>query len=249
MFRYTCRVHSLLVFYHSPLFVNTIVRQELERCNDKWLAEVQGEFRHGCLSDENFAFLHGMGTTVLGSWVGGKAACGRRECQQLARAVVGANRGNAPKRQRSEKEGEQESRILREECGVCRAERASKARVASDASDPRFKDTKFVDSPAIFPNNDIKYATTKLRAQLFASHHQRAITFAVAKDTPSLEALREKPGIAAERLKWLQRHDRERGDLYGMLPLVVGMPVSVTGHIDRNFAKQLLRGKVGYVHS
>ena len=74
---------------------------------------------------------------------------------------------------------------------MCRRERASKARVANDFSDPRFKETKFVDAPAIFPNNDIKYATTKLRAQLFATHHRRAITYVTAKDTPSPDVLRE----------------------------------------------------------
>ena len=67
--------------------------------------------------------------------------------------------------------------------------------------------------------------------------------------TPSLDALREKPGLAADKLQWLQRHDRESGDLYGMLPLIQNMPVALTDHIDRSPEKQLLRGKVGYIHS
>ena len=49
------------------------------------------------------------------------------------------------------------------------------------------------------------------------------------------------------KLQWLQRHDKESGDLYGMLPLVEGMPVMLTGHLDRNPAKNLLRGSRGNI--
>ena len=34
-----------------------------------------------------------------------------------------------------------------------------------------------------------------------------------------------------------------------MLPLVLGMPMALTDHIDRNPDKQLLRGKIGILHS
>ena len=47
----------------------------------------------------------------------------------------------------------------------------------------------------------------------------------------------------------MQRHDRESGDLYGLLPLARGLPVALTDHIDRSADKQLLRGRVGKVHS
>ena len=58
--------------------------------------------------------------------------------------------------------------------------------------------------------------------------------YSVAKDKPSQDALRERPGLIADKIKWLQRHDRECGDLYGMLPLIHGMPVATTDHIDRS---------------
>jgi len=119
--------------------------------------------------------------------------------------------------------------------------------VAQTAAD--FQEDKFKRAVAIFANNDVKYDTNKNRAQKYANEMNAAVTFAQAKDTPSLEALREKPGLVAEKLSWLQRHDRESGDLYGMLPLVHGMPMSLTDHIDRNPKKQLLRGKIGYLHS
>jgi hypothetical protein len=55
----------------------------------------------------------------------------------------------------------------------------------------------------------------------------------------------EKQDIAAEKAAWLTRHHRDCGDLYGMLPLVKGLPVSLTDHIDRNPEKNFLRGRIG----
>ena len=52
-----------------------------------------------------------------------------------------------------------------------------------------------------------------------------------------------------KKAEWLRRHDRDCGDLYGMLPFCKGMPVSLTDHVDRSPDKNLLRGRVGYVHS
>ena len=34
-----------------------------------------------------------------------------------------------------------------------------------------------------------------------------------------------------------------------MFPLIQGLPVALTDHVDRNPAKQLLRGKIGVIHS
>ena len=34
-----------------------------------------------------------------------------------------------------------------------------------------------------------------------------------------------------------------------MLPLAAGLPVMLVDHLDRNPEKQLLRGKIGHVHS
>ena len=70
-----------------------------------------------------------------------------------------------------------------------------------------------------------------------------------AKDTRTPDALRVRPDLPSQKLHWLKRHDRERGDLYVMLPLIKGMPVAVTDHIDRSIDKRILRGRVGYVHS
>ena len=114
--------------------------------------------------------------------------------------------------------------------------------MVSGTSDSRVAEPKFLKAPAIFPNNDIKYHVNKLRGMLFAARTQQAITWAVARDRPGAATLREKPNLAAEKIVWLQRHDRDCADMYGMLMLVKNMPVALLDHIDRNPEKQLLRG-------
>ena len=89
----------------------------------------------------------------------------------------------------------------------------------------------------------------KKRARDFANTCGQAVTYVTAKDTPSTDALRERPDLPAHKLSWLQRHDRESGDLYGVLQLVKDMPVALTDHIDRSSDKQLLRGRIDLVHS
>ena len=42
-------------------------------------------------------------------------------------------------------------------------------------------------------------------------------------------------------------HDRECGDLYGVLPLNIGLPVMLTEHYDRSPDKQLLKGRIGFI--
>ena len=58
---------------------------ELTTCerHDRWLLEVQQEFRHCNLTLDNHAFLHGQPTTVPGSYVGNTVLCGREECKAL----------------------------------------------------------------------------------------------------------------------------------------------------------------------
>ena len=98
-------------------------------------------------------------------------------------------------------------------------------------------------------NHDIKYEVNKLRAQTYAQEQKEGIIYCPAKDTPSTEALRVRPDLLAEKLSWLNRHDRESGDLYGMLPLMIWMPVAVTEHINRSLDNIILKRRVGYIHS
>ena len=213
---------------------------ECERTDDAWLRSVQLEFREGRLSEDNHAFLHGKDTSVPGSWVDGDVSCGQTLCRALAQPSL--------KRAR-DKKSDVKQRIRLNECEMCKSERLSKALVAKGGHDERFRSEQFLSCPAVFANNDVKYEANKLRAKLFAAENGKSITYCPAKDSPSVEALRERPDLPAHKVYWLQRHDRESGDLYGVTALVEGMPVALTYDIDRRSDKQLLRGRVGTISS
>ena len=121
--------------------------------------------------------------------------------------------------------------------------------VADDETDKRFAEERFLTSPAVFPTNDSKYDVNKKRSLNYAAAMNQGIMYCVANDKPSTQALRERPDLSARKLEFLSRHDRESGDLYGILPLIKGMPVAMTDHIDRSLDKRILRGRVGHVHS
>jgi hypothetical protein len=218
---------------------------DCERCDDEWLREVQTEIREGCLSERNHAFLHGLPTDVAGSWCAGRLTCRNKDCKELGR--------QAQRHQTKETTRPRlltaKSFIMQRECSVCKTERSSKRLVANSETDPRFQSERFIRAPAIFANNDLKYESNKLRASQYAAKTNKTITYSMAKDIASADALRERPDLPAQKLCWLQRHDRQSGDLYGALPLIEGMPVALTDHIDRSPQKQLLRGRVGYIHS
>ena len=107
-------------------------------------------------------------------------------------------------------------------------------RVATDTNDPRFQLPQFVDAPAIFLNNDITYDVNKHRARQYALTHKLGVTWAQATDTPLPKTLQERRDLVLQKATWLSRHDRACGDLYGMLPLIEGLPVALTDHIDRS---------------
>ena len=222
---------------------------ELERCKDKWLHELQEEIRYGRLSADNWNFLHGRPTNVPGSWACGAAQCGNDACQALAELWAATSAQSDVGITAPRKRLRRLIDFAEQECEQCKKERCSKARVALCTGDERFTSAPFDTATAVFPNNDVKYDTNKTRGRLFAARQNTGIVYSVAKDTPSQDALRERPGLAADKVKWLQRHDRESGDLYGMLPLILRMPVALTDHIDRSPEKQLLRGRVGFIHS
>ena len=67
----------------------------------------------------------------------------------------------------------------------------------------------------------------------------------VVQDVASSVVAQEKPNLMLEKLQWLQRHNKECGGLYGLLPVCVGMPVRATDHLDRK--RGILKGTKGYV--
>ena len=198
-----------------------------ERTQDAWLAELQGELRHGQLSDDNHKFLHGKPTTVPGSWIAGHTTCEQPGCAALPTL------GLRPKA------------IQEAECSYCAADRRSRILVAQGDADTRFQN-EFADAVAIFGTNDIRYHVNKLRAIQWANARQKqAYLLFVAQDVASSVVVQEKPNLTAEKLQWLQRHDKECGGLYGVLPLCVGMPVRATDHLDRK--RGILKGTKGLV--
>ena len=241
--------HGQSILWGGPNFgvqgVTELV--QCERCDDAWLREVQEEIRQGNLSELNHSFLHGSLTNKPGSWCKGDVECGKETCRNLACETAphdAANVCGSRKRTREnliEKVGE---KIKRAECTECKAARNSKCLVAADKDDSRFKAERFQNAIAIFANNDVKYDSNKLRAKEYGVRSGQQITYVAAKDTPSNHTLEERPDVVLQKREWLKRHDRECGDLYGMLPLIKGMPVMLTDHVDRNPEKMLLRGRI-----
>ena len=197
-----------------------------ERTQDAWLAELQGQLRHGQLSDDNHKFLHGKPATVPGSWIAGHATCQRPACAALI------TQGLSPEA------------IQLAECDTCATDRRSRILVAQGDADSRFQN-EFSDANAIFGINDIKYHVNKVRALQWANARGHLPYLFVARDLASAAVLQEKPNLTAEKLQWLQRHDKECGGLYGVLPLCVGMPVRATDHLDRK--RGILKGTKGYI--
>jgi len=219
---------------HKWAFHGMTELTESERCReDAWLQEVQLEIRQGRLSSNSHAFLHGGQTTVCGSWTNGQASCKQALCHRMS--VEASTWEDIVACERS--------------CSICSESRSRRRRVAHDAGDSRFYDTKFVDAPAIFPNNDIKYDVNKQRARQYAAQHALGTTWVKANDRPKPQTLQDRPDLVLQKVAWLSRHDRECGDLYGLFPLIAGLPVALTDHLDRSPDKQLLRGKVGTIHS
>ena len=68
-----------------------------------------------------------------------------------------------------------------------------------------------------------------------------------AEDFPTSGDIATKDSAELEttRKVWLRRHDQDSGGIMGLLPLVKGMPMALTDHLDRSPDKNLLRGKIG----
>ena len=199
---------------------------QCERTHDEWLQAVQEEFRHCALTETTHAFLHGCPTSVPGSYLNGRLCCADPTCLQMLHTQT------------------MPEKIMAQECDTCRNERLSRALVIHSPDDSRLEG-HFAKGVCIFSTNALKYHVNKLRAQQFAALRSRALYYAVASDRISSRALQAKPDLPQDKLSWLKRHDKECGNLYGILPLCLGLPVAATDHLDRR--RKILRGCRGYV--
>ena len=136
-----------------------------------------------------------------------------------------------------------------EGCTLSAKERASRKRVIDSAKDPRLQEAKFREAMVIVANNDARYQINKDKARAYSQTTGAALKWSVARDCASAEALQAQDCSKQAKTKWLQYHDRHTGNLPGLLPLAVGMPVALMDHVDRSPDKLLLRGRRGHVHS
>ena len=133
-------------------------------------------------------------------------------------------------------------------CTLSAAERASRCRLISGPEDPRLQEPKFRAAVAIVANNDARAQINKDRARAYCEDAETPLRLSVARDRATSNVLQTEACDKAAKVRWLQYHDRDTGDLCGMLPLAVGMPVALTQHLDRS-KKALLKGRIGHVHS
>ena len=136
-----------------------------------------------------------------------------------------------------------------EGCTLSPEERASRKRVIDHPNDPRLQEPKFREAMVILANNDARYQINKDKARAYSQRSGAPLRWSVARDVASAEALQAQDCSKEAKRKWLQYHDRRTGDLCGLLPLAIGLPVALTDHIDRSRDKHLLRGRQGHVHS
>ena len=62
----------------------------------------------------------------------------------------------------------------------CKEQRESRKLVADDENDKRFKEERFLLSPAVFPNHDSKYDVNKKRSLHFAASQDKGIMYCIA---------------------------------------------------------------------
>ena len=125
-------------------------------------------------------------------------------------------------------------------------DRRSRCRVISGPQDERLQLDKFKNAKLIVANNDARYEINKVRAQEYARSTGASLQWSVATDKASSTVLQSEVCSKQTKIRWLRYHDRDTGDLPGMLPIGLGMPVALTDHIDRG-SKLLLRGRIGFV--
>ena len=121
-------------------------------------------------------------------------------------------------------------------------ERTSRCRLIDGPKDERLQAEKFDQAFAIVANNDARYQINKDRSLHFACEAGVRLRWSVAQDIADAQTLQAEDCDKDTKIRWLQYHDRDTGDLCGMLPLALGMHVALTDHIDRS-EKLLLQRK------
>lgn len=219
---------GLDLFWNDTQRIITFEKQM--RCDDEWWLEVLEECRHGRMTQDTWAYLHGTHTSTSGMWLNGTCKDGTVPGPQCAAGCL-------------QQEGE---------CAECEKERKRRCRVYKagerlglGADDRRLQSKKFRHAVTVVPNNDLKMEICKRGAAQWARDHGERILWCAASDRVTSKCgLLEDEHLRSKKVAWLSKHDKACGGLFGMLPLIRGMPVYLTNHIDRS-EKGLLRGKSG----
>ena len=90
--------------------------------------------------------------------------------------------------------------IRRQECRACRQELERRRLVIDGPDDPRVDTENFRCAPGVFPNNDVKYEVSKLRAAQCARVHEQLMVYVPARDAPTPDALRERPDLPLQKM-------------------------------------------------
>ena len=109
-------------------------------------------------------------------------------------------------------------------------------RVVKGPNDPRLQHPKFRDALHIVYSNDVRTQINTQKVLEFAARTNQRIEWAVARDDCDAGV----DDLAADRREWLTYPDSRCKQLPGMLPLVQGLPLILTDHVDRGLG--LLRG-------
>ena len=132
------------------------------RCADGWWNSVLNQIRVSQLTDDNYGFLHGMKTSVPGSWLDDSVRCGNHFCAGLPASWRDMRKGGASWQQ-----------MQCMECNTCQTDRASRRRVLEEGVTLESEEMENV--PSAVPNNDLRYEINKLRARLFAVRHNAQV--------------------------------------------------------------------------
>ena len=218
---------------------------QLMRCKDRWYNEFLTQCRGGELTDEMYAFLHGLPTL--------KSPCANCACNSNNKEdpLLGSYRVDwKTKFLQGERDMATYIRDSEQACVQCTEERKRRHRVLSDLSNIPNALTKprYTSAPALYSFNVPRYFSSQLRAREFAKQNNVQLTWCYAKDVPLHSGGREmKADALQEKLfSWLRRHDQETCHLPSILPLAKDMPIRLTESVDRE--KQLYRGRRGFIY-
>jgi hypothetical protein len=198
------------------------------RQKDRWFFHVLQQHRYGREDWETYCFAHGLPTLHTGSWLPELAAptCGEELCHELAQETW-------PRMQAQQKTWAARATL---ECDTCKAERKRRCCVAiqGNHNEKKHETEAFVHAPYIHPFNYPKYHAQQLRSIIFAKAKHRRLLWVRAHDWPIASGDEDlsKADLVRLRRNWLQPHDKLTGGIMGLLPLVRGLPMRLTGTED-----------------